>query len=61
LGNNIFTIAKSKQFLVLDMLTNFGIISIPFLHINPNIFVKLQKESCLLANNVFFFHSITNF
>jgi len=67
LGNNRFTIARSKQFFILGMPWNLWIIPIPFLHINRNILFNLFMM-CMLTEKIpfkkhqiiFFFHLTTN-
>jgi hypothetical protein len=57
----------NMQFVVLGMPPNFGVISIPFLHIGPNILVNLHT-TCMLTKkiplrskqHIFPFHLTTN-
>jgi hypothetical protein len=51
LGNKIFMVVGSKQFLVLGMPTNFGILLIPFLHISFNILVNFFV-TCMLTKKI---------
>jgi hypothetical protein len=51
LGNKIFIVVRNKKFLILDIPTNFGILSISFLHISFNILVSFLV-TCMLTKKI---------